>query len=88
VQPPAVAAGRLERIRRQGVDRLVFAWMGGLSKGQGHYYRVHGPSFLIEYDNTQNGANHIHSVWRDFQGDFGRDLLEEHYRTVPHHKMP
>jgi hypothetical protein len=88
VQPPAVAAGRLERIRRQGVDRLVFAWMGGLSKGQGHYYRVQGPSFLIEYDNTQNGANHIHSVWRDFQGDFGRDLLEEHYRTVPHHKMP
>lgn len=88
VQPPEIAAGRLERIRRQGVDRLVFAWMGGLDKGEGHYYRVQGPSFLVEYDNTQNGANHIHSVWRDFNGDFGRDLLDEHYRTTPHHEMP
>jgi tetratricopeptide (TPR) repeat protein len=59
--------------------------MGGPERGQGHYYRVQGPSFVVEYDNTQNGNNHIHSVWRDFQGDFGRDLLAEHYRTSDHH---
>ncbi|HIA50086.1 MAG TPA: DUF3500 domain-containing protein, partial [Acidobacteria bacterium] len=47
--------------------------------------RIQGPSFLIEYDNTQNGANHIHSVWRDFNGDFGEDLLAAHYRKFPHH---
>ncbi len=46
-----------------------------------HYYRVQTPSFLIELDNTQDGANHIHSVWRDFAGDFGEDLLKEHYQT-------
>ena len=51
---------------------------------QGHYYRVQAPKFLIEYDNTQNNANHIHSVWRDFSGDWGRDLLAEHYQTTKH----
>ncbi|HEX4951652.1 MAG TPA: DUF3500 domain-containing protein [Blastocatellia bacterium] len=51
---------------------------------QGHYYRVQSPSFLIEYDNTQNNANHVHSVWRDFSGDWGRDLLAEHYQTTKH----
>lgn len=51
---------------------------------QGHYYRIQGPSFLIEYDNTQNNANHIHSVWRDFNGDWGKDLLAEHYQQNPH----
>ncbi len=51
---------------------------------QGHYYRVQTPTFLIEYDNTQNNANHIHSVWRDFSGDWGRDLLTEHYQTTKH----
>jgi hypothetical protein len=45
---------------------------------------VQGPTFLIEFDNTQNNANHVHSVWRDFEGDFGRDLLREHYRDAPH----
>ena len=54
--------------------------MGGLSKGQGHYYRIQGPSFLIEYDNTQNGANHIHAVWRDLANDWGEDVLAAHYR--------
>ena len=53
-------------------------------KLQGHYYRIQAPSFLIEYDNTQNNANHIHSVWRDFNGDWGRDLLAEHYRATDH----
>jgi hypothetical protein len=59
--------------------------MGGLERGQRHYYRVQGATFLIEYDNTQNDANHIHAVWRDFTGDWGLDLLSEHYRTSPHH---
>jgi hypothetical protein len=63
-------------------DAVSFAWMGGTEKGQGHYYRVQGRGFLIEFDNTQNGANHIHAVWRDFSGDWGRGLLAEHYRAA------
>ena len=59
-----------------------FGWAGDRHPGQAHYYRVHGPTFLIEYDNTQNMANHIHSVWRDIDGDFGRDLLREHYEQA------
>jgi len=85
-QQDPVARDRLARLRNAGVDAIAFAWMGALEKGQGHYYRVQGPTFLIEFDNTQNRANHIHMVWRDFKGDFGRDLLAEHYRTAPHHQ--
>jgi hypothetical protein len=51
-----------------------------MERGQKYYYRVQGPTFLIEHDNTQGNGNHIHSVWRDFNGDFGRDLLAEHYK--------
>jgi len=58
------------------------AWAGTAEKGGPHYYRVQAPTFLIEYDNTQNGANHIHTVWRDFEGDFGLDLLREHYSSA------
>ena len=71
---------RMGKIEKAGVDHLRFAWLGSTDKGARHYYRLQGPSFLVEYDNTQNNANHIHSVWRDFTGDFGRDLLAEHYR--------
>jgi hypothetical protein len=85
-QPRAEARQRLDRIRQAGFDQIKFAWMGGLEKGQGHYYRVQGSTFLIEYDNTQNNANHIHCVWRDFNGDWGEDLLAEHYRNSPHHR--
>jgi hypothetical protein len=77
-----IAETRMERLRKAGLDKLVFAWSGDLERGKRHYYRVQGPTFLIEYDNTQNDANHIHSVWRDFQGDFGRDLLREHLKTA------
>jgi hypothetical protein len=73
-----VAAARLARIRGAGPERITFGWAGGTARGQQHYYRVQGPTFLIEFDNTQNNGNHIHSVWRDFSGDFGRDLLREH----------
>ena len=85
-QPQAEARRRLDKIRQAGFDRIKFAWMGGLEKGEGHYYRVQGSTFLIEYDNTQNNANHIHCVWRDFNGDWGEDLLAEHYRNSPHHR--
>jgi len=85
-QPPAQSRQRLDRIRQVGFDQIKFAWMGGLEKGQGHYYRVQGSTFLIEYDNTQDNANHIHCVWRDFNGDWGEDLLAEHYRNSPHHQ--
>ncbi len=79
VMPADVAAARLDKIRGAGIENVKFAWMGGLDRGEKHYYRVQGPTFLIEYDNTQNNANHVHTVWRDFAGDFGRDLLKEHY---------
>lgn len=69
----------LKKIQSAGQDNIVFAWAGGLDVGDGHYYRIQGPTFLIEYDNTQNGANHVHAVYRDFDGDFGEDLLKKHY---------
>jgi TonB family protein len=82
--PQDVAAERSKKMRAAGLDKIHFAWAGGVNKGDPHYYRVQSPTFLIEYDNTQNNANHVHSVWRDFNGDFGEDLLREHYRTTPH----
>jgi hypothetical protein len=82
-------AGPLAERRRAALEQtdfgqVAFAWAGSLERGRPHYYRIQGPSFLIEYDNTQNNANHIHTVWRDFDGDFGRDLLRDHYRDGPH----
>ena len=79
-----IAADRMDKLRKAGVDKIGFAWAGDLERGQKHYYRVQGPTFLIEYDNTQNDANHIHSVWRDFDGDFGRDVLRDHVKNVAH----
>ena len=76
----------LKKIEKSGWDRVYFAWAGGTEKGEPHYYRVQGPTFLIEYDNTQNNANHIHAVWRDFDNDFGEDLLRKHYAETPHGK--
>lgn len=80
-----IAAERLARVYDAGFEKIGFAWAGSMEPGQPHYYRVQGPSFLIEYDNTQNNANHVHAVWRDFGGDFGDDLLREHYRTDAAH---
>ena len=85
-QPKVLAQQRIERLRAAGLDRVRFAWLGGLNRGERHYYRLQGPTFLIEYDNTQNDANHIHAVWRDFEGDFGVDLLGEHYKNSAHHQ--
>jgi len=81
-----LAKANMQRIREGGVDGIHFAWAGPLSLDEPHYYRLHGPVALIEYDNTQNDANHIHSVWRDLTRDFGGDLLAEHYRHGHPHK--
>ncbi len=81
---PDLAADRQARLKKAGIEKIGFAWAGETEKGKKHYYRVQGPTFLIEYDNTQNDGNHIHSVWRDFNGDFGRDLLREHLKSTPH----
>jgi len=78
--PEEAATARMEAARKAGPEKILFAWAGGPDRGQPHYYRIQGPTFLIEYDNTQNNANHIHSVWRDFNGDFGLDLLAAHYQ--------
>ena len=79
-----IAADRMSRIQKAGVEKIAFAWAGELERGKKHYYRLQGPTFLVEFDNTQNDGNHIHSVWRDFNGDFGRDLLREHLKNVAH----
>ena len=78
--PEQVAQTREDQIKK-AAGNLYFAWAGGEQPGQGHYYRIQAPSFLIEFDDTQDNANHIHSVWRDYAGDFGLDLLKEHYQT-------
>lgn len=76
---PEIAREDLKKIDAAGWDDILFAWAGSEKPGQGHYYRVQGPTFLLEYDNTQNGANHVHAVYRDFKSDFGADLLREHH---------
>jgi Protein of unknown function (DUF3500) len=76
--PGSLSERRKAQIAQAG-KQISFAWSGGIDRGTPHYYRVHAPSFLIELDDTQDHANHIHSVWRDFDGDFGADLLKLHY---------
>ena len=78
------ASRQLRRIEEAGFERLHFAWAGGSRPGEPHYYRIHGPTVMVEYDNTQNGANHIHTVWRDLENDFGGDLLRKHYTRQAH----
>ncbi len=69
----------MEKITKAGIDNLHFAWAGSLQPGAGHYYRIQGPMLLIEYDNTQNNANHVHAAIRDLKDDFAEDILREHY---------
>ena len=78
--PEDVADGRMNQIEKEGKKHIHFAWAGLKEPGKPHYYRLHGPSFFVEYDNTQNNANHIHTVWRDIQNDWGEDLLKQHYK--------
>ncbi len=84
--PIEQAKKKMTNIKNEELDALRFGWAGATTSGEGHYYRIQGASFLIEYDNTQNNANHIHTVWRDFENDFGRDLIREHYKNAEHHK--
>ena len=89
---PGLAEARLARARQGGPDSLRFGWAGSTTRGAPHYYRIQGARFLIEYDASQDGGNHIHTVWRDFTGDFGRelpakaafgrDLLRDHYASA------
>ena len=67
----------------KGLADTRFAWAGPTSGGEPFYYRIHGPRILIEFDDTQNGGNHIHSLWRDPMNDFGRDDLARHYKGAP-----
>jgi hypothetical protein len=69
----------MAKISKAGYENLSFAWAGSLKPGAGHYYRIQGPMLLIEYDNTQNSANHVHTVVRDLTNDFAEDILREHY---------
>lgn len=79
-----IAREQWENLNESGMDKLYFAWMGGTDPGDPHYYRIHGPTLLIEYDNVQNENNHIHTVWRDLTNDFGEDLLRAHYANHKH----
>ena len=78
--PEAVAEAEWARLGEGHLQTAHFAWAGTEERGGPHYYRVQGASFLAEYDNTQNDANHIHAVWRDLHNDFGEDMLRQHYR--------
>jgi Protein of unknown function (DUF3500) len=82
--PDELANRRIAQINKSGRN-IYFAWAGGINPSNPRYYRVQTPSFL-EFDDTQDSANHIHSVWRDFSGDFGQDLLQQHYAAS--HNLP
>jgi hypothetical protein len=77
--PDEIAEMETQKLQAASLGDIHFAWAGGLECGQPHYYRLQGPDLLVEYDNTQNNANHIHSVWRDPADDFGARLLAQHY---------
>lgn len=81
---PEIADDAWRRTQAAGLEGVTFAWAGSQEQGMGHYYSVSGPTFLLEYDNTQHNANHVHTVWRDLAGDWGIDLLAEHYHS--HHQ--
>ena len=81
---PELAKLDWAEIKSAGFDEIHFAWAGKIAPRNPHYYRIQGPTFIMEYDNTQNGANHVHTVWRDFKNDFGEDRLKRHYEEVPH----
>ncbi|MEO2045581.1 MAG: DUF3500 domain-containing protein [Pirellulales bacterium] len=76
---PELASQDLSKIAVAGPENIHFSWAGGMKPGEPHHYMVQGPTFLIEFDNTQDDANHVHTVWRDFKDDFGDDLLRRHY---------
>jgi hypothetical protein len=80
--PDELAEAEAAKYAGEGLHALSFGWAGGIAPGEPHYYRIQGPRLLVEYDNTQRDANHVHSVWRDPEGDFGADMLSQHYREA------
>ncbi len=90
--PEEVAAARATRVYASDFDQIFFAWTGSTRRAERYYYRVQGPTFLIEHDHSQpvsttiadKTPNHIHNVWREFNGDFGEDLLRRHYNSTAH----
>ena len=84
VMPVDIAKQRRAEIEKENLLDVRFGWAGATEMGKGHYYRIQGRSFLIEFDNTVNNANHIHTVWRDFDGDFGKDVIKQHYMESSH----
>ncbi|MBI1355116.1 MAG: DUF3500 domain-containing protein [Acidobacteria bacterium] len=82
--PAEITAKRMQQAKSTAKNKLMFAWAGATKPDIGDYYRIQAPTFLIEYDNTQNDANHTHTVWRDYDGDFGRDMLALHHRMFDH----
>jgi len=84
--PETIANARIKKIATEDINAIRFGWAGDTIAGKPHYYRIQGKTFLIEFDNTQDHANHIHTVWRDFNGDFGLDLIREHYHNAHHHQ--
>jgi hypothetical protein len=81
---PELARASWQEIEEAGLDAVTFAWAGEVEPRRGHYYALRGPTFLVEYDNVQNNANHVHTVWRDLRNDWGVDVLAEHYRAARH----
>jgi len=84
--PSSVADQAWRAAAEAGLDEITFGWAGSTAPGGPHYYAVKGPTLLLEYDNTQDGANHVHTVWRDLQRDWGADLLAEHHARA--HSYP
>lgn len=85
---PEFADADLRRVREAGLDAVTFCWMGETEPRQGCYWRAQGPTFVLEYDCTQDGANHVHTVWRDLERDFGGDLLRAHYEAAHLRSIP
>lgn len=85
VQTATEQKRRIDSIKTEGLDKLVFAWYGPTTRANRHYYRIQNNTFLIEYDNTQEDGNHIHTVWRNLKEDFGQDALADHYEHDHHH---
>jgi Protein of unknown function (DUF3500) len=79
--PDALAELEAAKFDGDRLDALSFLWAGGMQPGEGHYYRIQGARLVVEYDNSARGANHVHTVWRDLEGDFAADVLGDHYRA-------
>lgn len=82
VHKPDIAEEAIQVLKDRGLAKIYFAWAGSFAEGEKHYYRIQGPTFVIEYDNTQNDGNHIHTVIRDLEKDFGGDILSQHYEEA------